>query len=66
MPGRAVQGLPGNGGEAVKGAVLYRGVWLMPNSQAFEFHSKGEWKKLDAHMKALDAKQHALEGVVTP
>lgn len=50
----------------MKNAVLYKGVWLMPGSEARRLFDAKEWKKLDAHMKALDAKQLALEGVVTP
>jgi len=50
----------------MKNAVLYKGVWLMKGSVAYQLHQDQKIKELDAHMKALDAKQHALEGVVTP
>ncbi len=43
----------------MKGAVLYKGVWLVPNSQAFKLHSEGKLKQLDEHMKMLDAKEDA-------
>jgi hypothetical protein len=40
----------------MKGAVKYRGIWLMKGSVAFELYGSGEFKKLDAHLKELDKK----------
>jgi hypothetical protein len=36
----------------------------MPGSEAFKLHQESNFRKLDEHMKMLDAKQHALEGTV--
>lgn len=50
----------------MKGAVLFEGVWLAPNSVAYELYQKQEWGKLRVHMRELDLKQQKLEGVITP
>ena len=43
-------------------AVQYKGVWLDPNSKAFEMlHDPKQRKNLDDHMKKLDKKAEALD-----
>lgn len=45
--------------------VVYQGVRLMPGSEAYRLWEAKEFKKLAQHMKELDDKQLALEGVIT-
>ena len=47
-------------------AVLYKGVWLAKGSDARELHDKGDFQKLDKHMKALDQKEKDLIDRYTP
>jgi hypothetical protein len=49
----------------MKGAVIYNGVWLCKGSVALELHQKGEWKKLDTHMKEVEQKYRTLHGIAT-
>lgn len=46
----------------MKNAVWYKNTWLMPNSEAYTlYHLKEDnRKKLDKHLKELDAKQKEL------
>lgn len=47
----------------MKNAVFYKNTWLMPNSEAYLlYHSKDAEarKKLDRHLKELDANQREL------
>jgi hypothetical protein len=37
----------------IKGAVLYKGIWLAPNSQAYVLYQAKDWKRLDVHIAAL-------------
>jgi hypothetical protein len=47
----------------MKGAVIYKGMWLCKGSVALELHQKGEWKKLDTHLKEVDQKYHSLHAI---
>ena len=44
-----------------KRAVLYKGVWLDPNSRAFQLHQEKKFKELDQHMKECDERARKLE-----
>jgi len=45
-----------------KGAIQYRGAWLAPGSRALELHQANKLKELDAHLKAIEAKELQLRG----
>ena len=47
----------------MRGAILYKGVYLMPGSVAHKLHTEKKYKELEAHMKALDAKDKQLKGL---
>lgn len=42
-------------------AIEYKGVWLDPNSRAFQLHQEKKFKELDQHIKECDARVAALE-----
>ena len=42
-------------------AVLYKGVWLDPNSRAFQLYQDKKFKELDQHMKECDERARKLE-----
>lgn len=46
----------------MKHAILYRGTWLMRGSLAHQLHTAGELKKLDGHLKQLDAEDRKRTG----
>lgn len=46
--------------------VLYRDIRLMPGSHAHTLYLAGEHKKLDQHLKDLDAKELQLQGCRVP
>lgn len=41
--------------------VLYKGVWLDPNSKGYELYQNKKLKELDAHMKECADKAYRLE-----
>lgn len=45
-----------------RNAVLYKGVWLAPGSEAKELYDSKEWAKLDKHLAALDKAKRKMEG----
>lgn len=47
----------------MRGAVLYKGIYLMPGSQAHHLWTTKDWKGLDQHMKELDEKDKKLKGI---
>lgn len=54
-----------NSDDDMKNAVQYKGVWLMPGSQAYTLFENMKkdpklQKKLDQHMKELDQKEKDL------
>ena len=46
----------------VKGAILYKGVWLMPGSEANRLHTEKKMEELDKLMTATDIAKRKLEG----
>ncbi len=40
-----------------RNAVFYKGVWLAPNSQAFQLHQDRKFNELDQLMKEVAAKE---------
>lgn len=40
----------------IKGAVLYNGVWLAPNSKAYELFQAKKMDELKKHMKVVSEK----------
>lgn len=44
----------------MKNAVLYKGVWLMRNSHAWELYMSGNMSALDKHLKQLDTNEREL------
>jgi hypothetical protein len=47
----------------MRGAVFFRGTWLCRGSVALELHEKGEWLKLDIHLKDVEKKWRTLHGI---
>lgn len=47
----------------MKGAALYKGIYLMPGSHAFHLWNTKQWKALDQHMKELAEKDKKLKGL---
>lgn len=45
------------------GAILFRGIYLMPGSVAHKLHTDKKYKELEAHMKELDEKDKKLKGL---
>lgn len=43
-------------------AVLYKGVWLAPGSDALAMYQLGKFKDLDKHLAELDKAWRKLEG----
>ena len=43
-----------------RNAVQYKGVWLAPNSQAFQLYHDKKFKELDIHMKEVDEREKRL------
>ena len=43
-------------------AILYKGIWLDPNSQAYRLHQEKKFKELDQHMAEVDRRAAELEG----
>lgn len=45
-----------------RNAVLYKGVWLSPNSECLELYQAKQFAKLDALMKEVEQRHKKLEG----
>lgn len=45
----------------MKGAIFYRGWWLMPNSTAHILHGLGHFEKLDRHLREVQERARKLE-----
>lgn len=43
-----------------RNAVQYKGIWLAPNSQAFQLHTEKKFKELDQHMKEVDERDRKI------
>lgn len=43
-----------------RNAVQYKGIWLAPNSQAFQLYQDKKFKELDIHMKEVDERERKL------
>lgn len=44
----------------MRNAVNYKGMWLVKNSTAYALHEAGDFKKLDQHLKKVQAEYDAL------
>ena len=45
-----------------KNAVLYKGIYLMPGSEAFTLHKEGKTEQLNALLRKCDQDKRKLEG----
>ena len=43
-----------------RNAVRYKGIWLAPNSRAFQLYQEKKFKELDIHMKEVDEREKRL------
>lgn len=46
-----------------KRAVKYKGLWLMPNSDAYRLYHEKKMKELDKHLKDVNERADKLAGI---